>query len=106
MSDYNVYNGSPLLVTLTTKVNEISYNNVSSSQMHQALSNGMSISINHLPPSIGMMYGVFTELNDLFNTNLTSEQIDRLNELYNTGDVANKTIAAELFKSILNNNDK
>ena len=49
---------------------------------------------------------LFTELTHLFNIELTSKQLDALNELYNTDEESNKRVAAAIFQTIMLQNLK
>ena len=47
---------------------------------------------------------IFNEMSKIFNLDLTPDQLNKLNELYDTGDSANQLIAANLFKYMLDKN--
>ena len=49
---------------------------------------------------------LFTELTHLFNVELTSKQLNVLNELYNTDEESNKRVAAAMFQTIMLQNLK
>ena len=47
-------------------------------------------------------FNLFSEVIKIFNIELSQEQEDFLNNLYNTGDEDNKKIASETFKTLIN----
>ncbi len=49
---------------------------------------------------------LFTELTHLFNVELTSKQLNVLNELYNSDEESNKRVAAAMFQTIMLQNLK
>jgi len=60
-------------------------------------------SIYNYPDKQPIIVDHYTSLCNAFNLELTQDQLSKLNELQNSGDEANRIIAANLFKYMIDN---
>ena len=86
---------------LTSLVGSISYTDSMGMNQNLTVNGGYLSGYDSMLPGATIEVNLYTVIEGSMNLGIPSDQIQQLNDLYNTADPANRIIAANMFKHII-----